>query len=155
MSDLMICPIHAADFSQWCLLWDGYNRFYGRDAFPDEVTKTTWSRFLDPDEPVYALVAEKNAQLVGLAHYLFHRSTSQINLTCYLQDLFTNEASRGQGVGRALIEVVCEQAQVAGSAKVYWQTHEANTVARKLYDKVAASSGFIVYEKQIYSGSHK
>ena len=82
------------------------------------------------------------AQLLGLTHYLFHRSTTSIEPTCYLQDLFTNEAARGKGVGRALINGVYEQARLAGSPRVYWQTHETNRTAMQLYDKVAERSGF-------------
>jgi len=69
--------------------------------------------------------------------------------TCYLQDLFTNEASRGRGIGRALIESVYERATAAGSPRVYWNTHETNLTAMKLYDKVAERSGFIQYRKEI------
>ncbi len=138
-----------ADFTRWQPLWKGYNRFYGRDALPPEITQTTWSRFFDAYEPVHALVAEKDGQLLGLAHYLFHRSTIQIGPTCYLQDLFTAEAARGKGIGRALIEAVVERAREAGCPRVYWQTHETNSPAIKLYDKVAERSGFIVYRKQV------
>ena len=38
----------------------------------------TWSRFFDAYEPVHALVAESDGQLLGLVHYLFHRSTTAI-----------------------------------------------------------------------------
>lgn len=51
---------------------------------------------------------------------------------CYLQDVFTTEAVRGQGVGRALIEVVYTQARNTGATRVYWQTHETNTMAMRL-----------------------
>jgi GNAT superfamily N-acetyltransferase len=60
----------------------------------------TWSRFFDVYEPVHALVAEKDGQLVGLVHYIFHRSTIMIRPICYLQDLFTAETARGKGIGR-------------------------------------------------------
>jgi GNAT superfamily N-acetyltransferase len=133
-------------------LWDGYNRFYGRadaTALPDAITQMTWSRFFDAYEPVHALVAERDGQLIGLVHYLFHRSTIQIAPTCYLQDLFTNEASRGQGAGRALIEAVYGRAKAAGSGRVYWLTHETNATAIRLYNQVAERSGFIVYRKSL------
>ena len=146
---LTIRSVVPADFTQWQPLWEGYNRFYGRDAFPAEVTQITWSRFLDPSEPVHAVVAEKDAQLLGLAHYLFHRSTILIAPTCYLQDLFTNASVRGQGIGRALIEPVYDRARIAGSQRVYWHTHETNVTAMKVYDKVAERSGFVVYRKQL------
>lgn len=146
-AQLLIRPVKPNDFEQWLPLWQGYNTFYERIASP-EVTRTTWSRFFDAYEPVHALVAQKGGQLLGLAHYLFHRNTSMVGPTCYLQDLFTNEAARGQGIGRALIEGVYEWAQAGGAARVYWHTHETNQTAMKLYDKVAVRSGFVQYRKQ-------
>lgn len=138
------------DFPRWTKLWDSYNAFYGRagqTALSPEVTQMTWSRFFAANEPMHALIAEDNDGLLGIAHFLFHRSTIQIAPVCYLQDLFTVEQARGKGVGRALIEAVYRQAAAVGSPRVYWQTHETNVVAMKLYDKVAEKSGFIVYRK--------
>ena len=110
-------------------------------------TAMTWARFFDAYEPVHALVAEGGGELLGLTHYLFHRSTTMIEPNCYLQDLFTSAAMRVKGVGRALINGVYEQAKLAGSSRVYWQTHETNHTAMQLYDKVAERSGFVVYRK--------
>jgi GNAT superfamily N-acetyltransferase len=144
--------VTRADYPRWLPLWDGYNKFYGRSgetALAAEITQMTWARFFDAYEPVHALVAEADGRLLGLVHYLFHRSTISIAPTCYLQDLFTSEAARGKGIGRALIGAVTEQAKLAGSSRVYWLTHETNETAMKLYDKVAEKSGFVVYRKNI------
>ena len=149
---VVIRSVVLEDFPAWKVLWDGYNAFYGREgptALPLETTQMTWSRFFNAYEPVRALVAEASGKLVGLAHYLFHRSTIQVGSTCYLQDLFTVEAARGKGVGRALIEAVYERASSARAGRVYWQTHETNTAAMLLYDKVAEKSGFVVYRKEL------
>lgn len=140
------------DFAQWKSLWNGYNAFYGRTdgtALPEQVTNTTWSRFFDAYEPMHAVVAERAERLVGLAHFLLHRSTISVTSVCYLQDLFTVESARGQGVGRALIEEVYRIAAHAGCHRVYWQTHETNAQAIELYDRVAKRSGFIVYRKDL------
>ena len=148
----MIREIAVSDFDAWKPLWDAYNAFYGRKgptALPEEITRATWSRFFDANEPVHALVAESSGRIVGLAHYLFHRSTTQLAPVCYLQDLFTVEESRGKGVGRALIEAVYERAHEAGAKRVYWQTHETNTTAMRLYEQVAERSGFIVYRREV------
>jgi len=150
MSDLCIRFVRRDDFDKWLPLWDGYNAFYGRfgpTALAREITDMTWSRFFDAYEPVHALVAESGDELLGLVHYLFHRSTIAIQPDCYLRDLFTAQAARGKGVGRALIEAVYAQAKLAGSPRVYWQTHETNLTAQQLYDRIAERSGFIVYRK--------
>jgi GNAT superfamily N-acetyltransferase len=136
-----------ADFDQWLPLWEGYNSFYERRV-PLEVTRMTWSRFFDAYEPMHAIVADRDGKLLGLVHYLFHRNTAMLGPTCYLQDLFTAAETRGQGIGRALIEAVYEKAQAAGSSRVYWMTQESNTTARKLYDQVAERSSFIQYRRQ-------
>ncbi len=143
-----IRAVDHGDFDQWRVLWDGYNAFYGRagaTALAPEITRETWRRLFDGYEPVHALVAEDDGQLLGFAHYIFHRSTIAIGPSCYLPDLFTDEAARGRGVGEALIREVWRLAKQAGAARFYWQTQESNTKARKLYDRLAERPGFIVY----------
>jgi GNAT superfamily N-acetyltransferase len=149
---LVVRPAEPGDFAQWKVLWDGYNAFYGRHgetALSDEITERTWARFFDNDEPVHALVAALDGQLLGLVHFLYHRSTISVGPVCYLQDLFTQESARGKGVGRALIEEVYARAAQAGASRVYWHTHHTNATAMQLYDKVAEHSGFVVYRKML------
>jgi GNAT superfamily N-acetyltransferase len=149
---LLVRDLRNDDFPRWKPLWDGYNAFYGRKAetaLPEIITNMTWARFFDGYDPIYALVAEGDGQLFGLVHYLFHRSSTSLTSNCYLQDLFTLKSVRGKGIGSALIHEVYRRAENAGSRKVYWQTHETNAHAMKLYDKVAEKSGFIVYAKNL------
>lgn len=146
------------DHDQWLPLWHGYNLFYGRTGnppVPPAVTAATWGRFFDAYEPLWALVAEDAAagsergRLVGFTHFLYHRNTNKVEPVCYLEDLFTAEAARGRGVGRALIEAVYARAKADGVTRVYWHTHETNATAQSLYDKLAERSGFIMYRKDL------
>jgi GNAT superfamily N-acetyltransferase len=149
---LFIRTIAPGDYDRWLPLWLGYNAFYGRSgptALPPEITRSTWARFFDPNEPVHAVVAEHRGELLGLAHFLYHRSTTAIAPICYLQDLFTAESARGRGVGTALIHAVYQEARRAGASRVYWHTHETNHTARGVYDKIAENSGFIVYRQML------
>lgn len=149
MSDTpTIRPVRPEDHARWLPLWDGYNAFYGRagaTALAPEITAMTWQRFFDGYEPMGALVAERDGALLGLVHYLYHRTTLAIAPYCYLHDLFTTPEARGQGVGRALIEAVYAEARAARAARVYWLTQNTNATARVLYDKLAEESGFLVY----------
>ena len=148
----VIRPIELSDHEAWLPLWDGYNAFYqrvGPTALPEEITRSTWERFFAATEPVHAIVAEHQGEVVGLAHYLFHRSTTRLHDVCYLQDLYTVEHLRGKGIGRQLILAVYEAARRAGSSRVYWQTQASNAEGRTLYDKVARHNGFIVYAHEL------
>jgi GNAT superfamily N-acetyltransferase len=145
---MIVRKVRAEDREQWQPLWDGYNLFYERPNFPNDITEVTWARLLDDRERMFGAVAEVDGKIVGLVHYLYHRSTTTIEDVCYLQDLFTAPDARGLGVGRALIEHVYEEATKAGLRRVYWQTHESNP-ARKLYDRVATVTPFRRYAREL------
>jgi GNAT superfamily N-acetyltransferase len=149
---LLVRPVERADYAGWRPLWDGYNRFYGREgpsALPENISEATWERFFSREEPVHALVAVQGGRVIGIAHFLFHRSTTRLTDVCYLQDLFTAEEARGRGAGRELVHAVYEAARAAGSTRVYWQTKATNAPARALYDKIAEHQGFIVYTHEL------
>ena len=151
-SPRFIRPVNKLDYEAWLPLWDGYNAFYGRQgqtALDLNITQTTWARFLNDNDPVHAFVAEQNGQLIGLVHFIFHRSTTRLNDVCYLQDLYVHKDLRGAGIGRQLIQAVYDAALKAGSTLVYWQTRDSNVAGRALYDKVAKHMGFIVYSLEL------
>ena len=139
-------PLRPDERAAWEPLWAGYLEFY-ETAVTQQVTDETWRRLHDPAEPMHVLGAFMDGRLIGIVHYLFHRSTWTTGDYCYLQDLFTVVEARGLGAGRALIEAVDERARAAGASRVYWLTHESNATARALYDKVADRPGFIQYRR--------
>ncbi len=146
MTDLLIRPLQTTDEAGWRPLWRGYLEFYATDL-PDEVTAMTWRRLLDPGEPVFGLVAERRGELAGFAHCVLHRGTWSLTQHCYLEDLYVAPEARGTGLGRELIDAVYREADARGADRVYWLTHETNTTARALYDRVAQRSGYIHYTR--------
>ncbi|KPI27815.1 GNAT family N-acetyltransferase [Streptomyces sp. NPDC059755] len=138
-----IGPLGPQDRAAWEVLARGYKTFY-RTEVPDDGYEEMWRRLRDGSE-VHAVGARTEGRLVGIAHYLFHASAWTAD-SCYLQDLYVDEAVRGRGVARALIERVAEAARERGAARLYWSTQEDNTTARALYDKVAGFNGFIRYD---------
>ena len=141
---VVIRPLEPSDRQAWEPLWKGYQTFYKVDL-PAATTEVTFKRLLDPAEPMFCLVATDGTTLLGIVHFIFHRSTWTPEDYCYLQDLFTSEAARGKGVGRALIAGVVARAKEYGTSRVYWLTHETNNQAMILYDQVAQKSGFLQY----------
>ncbi|HEY4304710.1 MAG TPA: GNAT family N-acetyltransferase [Gemmatimonadaceae bacterium] len=141
-----VAPLRAEDRARWETLARAYHTFY-EEQFPPEAYDQTWSRLRDAEE-LHALGAFDDGKLVGIVHYLFHAHVWQQDV-CYLQDLFVDAEVRGRGVGGALIAGVEQAARAHGAFRVYWMTKHDNAEARRLYDKVAAHSGFIRYEDPV------
>jgi GNAT superfamily N-acetyltransferase len=141
-----IRPLRADDRSQWEPLWQGYLRFY-RQRLPAPLTDATFARLVDAQQQPHALVATRSDELLGFAHFLFHRSTWARSELCYLEDLFVAPAARGTGVARALIQAVYAAADRQQAASVYWMTQEFNADGRALYDTLAHRTSFIRYER--------
>lgn len=140
---IQVEKLSADDRAAWQELFRGYNEFYGR-SLTGEVAERAWDAF-QADDRMHAYGAKIDSRLVGIAHFMRHPSTTSADV-CYLQDLFTAPAERGQGVGRALIAAVTEWARARDLAKLYWTTQESNATARRLYDELAVYAGFIRYD---------
>lgn len=146
MTEITVKPLDPADHAAWRQLWTAYLAFY-ETSVAETVYDTTWARlFADGEFEPRGLLAMLDGKPVGLVHYLFHRSCWSIEGNCYLQDLFSDPAARGKGVGAALIDAVREAAGKRGVTNVYWMTHETNATARRLYDRVARRTAFIEYD---------
>ena len=145
---VVIRPIGEDEREAWNPLWADYLAFY-KTTLTRDISDLAWTRFHDPEEPIFALGGYVDGELMAIAHYLFHRSTWATHRYCYLEDLFVADTARGQGLGRALIEAVYARAEAANASRVYWLTQSNNAQARALYDKVAYNLGFIQYRKVI------
>ena len=139
-----ITRLHPEDEPRWAELWRGYLAFY-ETVLPLEQFEDTWARLMR-DTQIHGLAARRDGAIVGITHYLFHPTAWATGPACYLQDLYVDQAIRGTGAGRALIEAVAEQARKAGAARLYWLTQDHNAVARRLYDRLARNGGFVRYE---------
>ncbi len=144
---ITVGPLGPADRPAWETLFRAYNDFY-ESVYPQAVYDRAWTEF-QAGARMHALGAWANGDLVGITHFFAHVATTSLRDSCYLEDLFTAPAVRGQGVGRALIEAVAAWATERGCGRVYWHTQESNATARRLYDQVASLPGFIMYNREL------
>jgi GNAT superfamily N-acetyltransferase len=141
---LLITAPAPADETEWRRLWLGYCQFY-EAGVPESTTALIWQRLLTPGSQTRALIVRRpgepaGAPLLGFAHYVLHDNTWDPRPVCYLEDLFTNPAGRGRGVGRALINRLLDLSTESGWGRLYWHTRGSNQVARRLYDSIAGGA---------------
>ncbi|WP_296652481.1 GNAT family N-acetyltransferase [Paraburkholderia sp.] len=135
-----VAPIDSAD---WHRLWSGYNAFYEANV-PPETTARTWQRLLDSSSSLLGRVAVSDGQIVGFSTSVLHEGTWVAEPICYLEDLFVDPASRGHGIGRALIEDLVALGEQRGWSRLYWHTRRDNP-ARRLYDTFVEADDFVRY----------
>lgn len=131
--------------SDWRRLWGLYLEFYETNK-PEEVYASAWARILDPQSPMYSIMAFADGKAVGLTNFLYHSSFWDLEDRCYLNDLYVHSDARGLGAGEALIKATVDHAHAQNVSHVYWTTARDNTVARGLYDRVAILTPFIKYQ---------
>ena len=143
---LDIVTLTAEDRPDWEALFRGYCAFY-KFPMPQEGYDRLWREIMSGTR-IQARGAKRDGVLLGIVQFLAHANTWGKDV-CYLEDLFTREDARGQGVARALISAVEAWARAQDCGRVYWMTQETNSTARALYDKVAQYKGFIRYQMEL------
>lgn len=144
MSELLIRPATPSDEAAWRLLWQGFLDYY-EVTLPAETTDYTWARLMDPASTLTVRLAERGGKILGFAIHHHHPSTWVAGDDCYLEDLFVLPETRGQGIGRALIEDLIVFARAKGWKRLYWNTNQDNATARALYDQFTPDDGHIRY----------
>lgn len=144
-AEITVRPTDPADEARWRELFRAYREFYKLPA-SEEVVSRVWNWIQDPHSECWGLVAELEGQVVGIAeHRKFIRpSTGSVGI--WLDDLFTDPAVRGKGVGRALIERLQEMAAAEGCSVVRWITADDNHQAQALYDTLAKRTNWVTYD---------
>lgn len=137
--------ISAKDKSAWLGLYLAYLDFYESEAV-ESSTELLWQRLTKIQPEIQGLVAEVDGEIIGIAHFHYQLSTWAEIWHCYLEDLYVSEDVRGKGSATALIAEVKKLAIENKCSELFWITKESNTVARKLYDRVAKVSDFVRYE---------
>ena len=72
-ANIEIRPVGLNERAAWDPLWKGYLDFY-KTSVPKEVYDTTWARLHNPAEAMHLLGAYVDGRLLGIVHFIYHRS---------------------------------------------------------------------------------
>ncbi len=106
---------------------------------PDAVQATEESiraSLFTPGAQVFAFIAERDGRPVGLALWFLTFSTWTGRPSLFLEDLFVDEAARGQGVARALFRRLARAAKARNCARIDWAVLDWNVDAMAFYERL-------------------
>lgn len=139
---MIVTPLTHADYDQWLPLWEANNE----GKCPPDVTKETWRRLCNKNEPVWGLAArDDSGKVMGITHYILHPTTGQIAPVCYMQDVFVDPAFRRQGIAREMILTLATMGKDKGFARMYWLAEGKNEAAQNLYKTLGTKLDFSLH----------
>ncbi len=143
-------PVSEEQFERLLPLIAAYQRFYEAERIDEDRNRAFFSRFLAPSEDGMLLGAWRDGELVGYACLYWHFTSIVPAETVLMNDLYVDTGSRGEGIGRALIEASASVARERCADHLEWATAPSNEVAQRLYDSTAAErSTWIEYELKL------
>jgi ribosomal protein S18 acetylase RimI-like enzyme len=98
---------------------------YVRDGFGD-------------DPAFYGLVAESGGSVVGYLLLHFGYDTDRGRREAYVDDVYVQAKSRGQGIGKALMSEAAGLARSRGAKVLWWGVYERNEAAFRFYESIGA-----------------
>jgi GNAT superfamily N-acetyltransferase len=107
----------------------------------DAELRTGVERLLgDPDTEFLLAARADDATAAGVAQLRFRYGIWRAGGDCLLEDLFVDDAARGAGLGRALVEATLARARARGCRRVELDVNEANETAQRLYGSFGFSA---------------
>ena len=146
---IRVRAIEASDRADWERLYHGYATFY-KTTMTDAILDTGWGCIHDAENPFFGLIAhDADGNAVGLMHCRQMPSPLRGALVGFLDDLFVDPASRGQGVVEALYEALNVLGREQGWPFIRWITAEDNYRGRAVYDRLSQKTHWVTYQKAV------
>jgi ribosomal protein S18 acetylase RimI-like enzyme len=125
-------PEEAAEVAR---LLAAFRTWYGKDEPSDEAFLASVRKLIGSEHTEYLLGATDGAP-VAVAQVRYRHSVWTSADDCWLEDLYVEDAARGAGLGRAMVEAVLARAQERACRRVELDVDDANTPARALYESL-------------------
>ena len=96
--------------------------------------------FFGPAPRVFSDIADLDGRPVGFAVWFYSYSTFRGRHGIYLEDLFVDEAARGQGAGKALLAGLARRCRDEGLPRLDWAVLDWNAPSIAFYDSLGAGA---------------
>ena len=148
--EVRIEPLSAERRAAWEALYGAYADFYRVPRLAGGKLEALWEWLTDPADAMRGLIAAgEGGEVLGLAHFCAQRNPLRAGRLMYLHDLYVSPEARGLGIGGKLVGAVAEIARTEGCFRVRWATRADNARARKLYDRLAERTDWVIYDLRV------
>lgn len=145
-----IKPITELEYSKVEPLIMAYQTFYEVKDIDSARNREFFSRFIGSNHSGWLLGAYAEDKLVGFGCFYRHKSSLTATNVVLMNDLYVEEAARGKGAGRALIEGGIKLAREWRASHLTWATAPDNHTAQSLYDSTGAEKvAWLEYELEV------
>lgn len=144
---MRIDSVTPADLPDLATLLRAYCDFYKVSPSDEKLAALCQALLDNPADGEQLIARDDDGQALGFATLYWTWQTLDADRVGVLNDLYTVQAARGLGVGRALIDQCRRRCRERGVPKLVWETAPDNLTAQRLYDGIGASaSTWIAYE---------
>jgi len=134
MSEILVRQAVWKDLDTVAILFDGYRQFYGQPSDLAAALGFLKARFEHGQSTIF--LAESDGQAVGFTQLYPSFSSVSMARVFVLNDLYVSAASRGLGVGQALLHAAEAYAKQLGSVRLSLSTAVDNASAQGLYESL-------------------
>jgi GNAT superfamily N-acetyltransferase len=145
---ITVSPAELKDARAIAGLAEEMDRFYGETGMESiEVRLRQIDEALFSNPPAaHSILAWDGGEPVGFASYSFLWPAIGLTRSLYLKELYVSASARRAGVGKLLMQGLCEIAVKAGCSRVEWTTDIDNKGAQLFY----AELGVPVKESKLF-----
>ncbi len=136
---MIIRPVLKTEIPELLALIRAKAEFDGNLSSLVADTNSLHDALFTENPSAYALVAEIDEKLVGMATYYAIFSSFIVRPGLWMDDLFVYESHRGHGVGEALVRALCRIAESRNCARLDWLVSASNKRGQKFYSRIGAT----------------
>ncbi|MSP33960.1 MAG: GNAT family N-acetyltransferase [Rickettsiales bacterium] len=141
---MKIIQVTSEHLSLAAPLFNAYRMFYEKESDLKNATKFLRDRIANNESAIFIALDEKSEAL-GLMQLYPGFSSVGMKKIYILNDLYIDEKSRGQGIGRRLMKVAQDFAILNSASKISLQTAKTNKVGQDLYE----SEGYVLDDEYL------
>jgi ribosomal protein S18 acetylase RimI-like enzyme len=114
-----------------------FRDWWGKDEPTlDRIRGTVDDLLPDPNTEFLLAAAGEDDPPAGVCQLRYRLSVWTGADDCWLEDLYVEEAARGAGLGRALVEAAIERAAARECRRIELDVNEQNTAALAFYERL-------------------